>query len=90
MHVGGKLCGECILPVLVCAHMRRVSSLGDDSGFWPLRTIGIQLMAAVGLIVVLALAAVKAGVGLGAYSNSLARLDESDYWANAESCADNL
>jgi len=47
-------------------------------------------MAAVGLIVVLALAAVKAGVGLGAYSNSLARLDESDFWANAESCADNL
>ena len=62
MHVRLKLCGESILPVLVCAHMRRVSSLGDDPRLWPLRTVGIQLMAAVGLVIVLALAAIEAGV----------------------------
>lgn len=86
----GKLYEEGILPVFVCAHMRRVASLGDNSCLWPLCTIGIQLVAAVSLIIVLALAALKAGVGLCAYTNSLARLDEGDFWTNAKSSAHNL
>ncbi len=48
------------IPVLVCAHMRRISSLGDNSRLWPHRTIGIQLVAAVRLIIVFALFAVEA------------------------------
>ena len=63
------------LPVLVCAHVRGVASLGDDAAVGPLGTVGIQLMAAVCLIVVLALAAVQTGVGLRSYANALAWLN---------------
>lgn len=89
MH-GKRLCGKGDLPVLVCAYVGRVSSLGDDSSLRPFRTVGVQLMAAVSLVVVLALAAFKAGVGLCAYTNSLTNLDEGDFWANAKSSSDNL
>ncbi len=72
------------------AHMRAVSALGDDTRLGPLRAIGVELVAAVSFVVVVALAAVEAGVGLGADADALAGLDESDFWADAESCADDF
>lgn len=47
-------------------------------------------MATVGLIVVLALSAIEAGVGLCADANSLAGFDERDFRTNAEGCADDF
>jgi hypothetical protein len=47
-------------------------------------------MAAVRLIIVLALAAIEAGVYLRSYSNSLPSFNESDLGSNAESRADNF
>lgn len=60
---------------LVGTDMTRVSTLGDDSGIWPNGTISVDLVAAVGLVVVFALLAVQARVDLSAYANSLSRLD---------------
>ncbi len=76
--------------MLVGAHVRGVASLGNDAGVRPFRAVGIQLMAAVGLVVIFALAAIEAGVRLSSYSDTLAGLDECDFWSNAERFANNF
>lgn len=77
-------------PMLMCADVRRVSSLGHNSGLWPHGTISIELMAAVRLVIILALAALETRVRLRSNSYALSRLDECHLGSNAESCADNF
>ena len=48
------------------------------------------MLEAVGLVVVLALAAVEAGVGLGADADTLAGLDESYFGTDAEGGSDDF
>jgi hypothetical protein len=76
--------------MLVRADVRRVSALRHDARVGPHGTVGIQLMATIRLVVVLALAAHEARVGLGSYSYALAGLDERDFGPDAESCADDF
>lgn len=76
--------------MLVCSYMRRVAALGDDAGVGPGGAIGIDLLGAVRLIVILALAAVQARPGLGADADALPGLDERDLGADAEGLADDL
>jgi hypothetical protein len=78
------------LPVLVCAHVRGVASLGDDAAVGPLGAVGIQLMAAVCLVIVLALPAVETGVGLRSYANALAWLNQGDFRTNSQSFPNNF
>jgi hypothetical protein len=58
-YLGPKGCYE---PMLVCPHMRGVTSLRHNSSFWPHSTISIQLMATVSFVIGLALAALEARV----------------------------
>ena len=76
--------------MLMCANMRRVSTLRHNSCIRPNSAICIQLMATVRLVIILALAAHEAGVRLRAYADALSRLDERDFWTDAESRADNF
>lgn len=76
--------------MLVCAHVRGVASLGDDATVGPLGTVGIQLMATVCLIIVLALAAVETGVGLRSYTNALSRLYQGDFGTNPQRFPNNF
>lgn len=72
------------------ADMRRVSALGNRTGIRKGRSVCIELLLAVRLIVVLALAAVEAGVGLSADTDTLAGLDLGDLWSDPEGLADDF
>jgi len=76
--------------VLVGSNMRRVASLGDDSGLGPFGTVSIQLMTAVCLVIGVALSAVETRVGLSTNTNSLSGLDQGDLWTDAQSCTDDF
>jgi len=76
--------------MLVGAHMRRVAALRDDARVGPHGAVRVKLLTAVGLVVVAALAAVKAGPALGADADALAGLDEGHFGADAERGADNF
>ena len=93
-HGGGvgrvEALGDGEDPVLVGADVGRVAALRDDAGLGPGGAVGVQLLAAVGLVVVFALAAVEARVGLGTDADALALLDQGDLGADANSLADNL
>lgn len=73
--------------MLVRAHVRRVAALRDEAGALPERAVRVALVHAVGLVVVLALAAVEARVGLCANADARALLDEGDLGADADGCA---
>lgn len=73
--------------MLVGADVRGVATLRNDAGALPERTVGVALVHAVGLVVVLALAAVEARVGLCADADARALLDEGDLGADADGCA---
>lgn len=76
--------------MLMSPHVRRITSLRDDSGIRPFGTISIQLLAAIGLVVSITLSAIKTRVRLSTNANSLACFDQSDLWADAECCADDF
>lgn len=76
--------------MLVRAYMAGVASLGDNSSVRPLGTVCVELVGTVGLVVVLALAAVETGVGLRAHADALPGLDERYFRADAESCTDDF
>lgn len=65
------------------ADMRRVSALGNHTGIRKGRSVGVELLLAVCLIVVSALAAFKARKGLSADADTLAGLDLGDLWSNS-------
>jgi hypothetical protein len=75
---------------LVRADVAGVAALGDDAGLGPDGAVGIELVDAVGLVIVLALLALQAGVELGADADALARLDQSDLGPDAQGLANDL
>lgn len=79
-----------ISPVLMCADMRRVATLGDDASVWPNSPVRVQLLWAVRLIVVEACDALRARVGLGAHADTLASLDIRDLGSNSKGLANDL
>jgi len=74
----------------MCADMRGVSALADNSRSRPLRAVSIQLMFAVRFVIIIALSAIEAGIRLGPYSDALANLDQGDFWPDSKSSADNF
>ena len=76
--------------MLVGADMRGIAALGDNAGVGPLGAVRVELLAAVGFVVVLALAAVEARPALGAHADALAFLDEGDLGAYADGGSDDL
>lgn len=84
---GGKKTGS---PVFMGADMRRVSALGNHTGIRKGRSVGVELLLAVCLVVVSALAAVEARVGLSADTNTLAGLDLGDLWSDSEGLSDDF
>ena len=77
-------------PVLVGSHVRRVAALGDDASAGPDGAVGVELLGAVGLVVVLALFAAQAGPGLGTDTDALALLGQGDFGADTDDTADDL
>lgn len=76
--------------MLVCADVRRVTSLRHDSRLRPDSTVGIQLLTAVRLVIRLALLAIQARVALSSYTDSLSDLDQSDLGTDSQRCAYDL
>ena len=70
--------------------MGGITTLGDDASIGPLGAVGIELVFAVGLVLILALPTVKAGVGLGSNTDSLTGLDQGDLRSDAEGGANNF
>jgi hypothetical protein len=70
--------------------VRRVSSLGGESGIEIGGAIGIDLMLAVRLVLVLALAALQARPDLSTDTDSLADLGESDFGTDTHDLADDF
>lgn len=65
------------------ADVAGVPALGDDAGLGPDGAVGVELVHAVGLVIVLALLTLQAGVELGADADALTRLDQRDLGADA-------
>lgn len=77
--------------MFVGAHVRGVPTLADDTGVWPLGAVSVDLqVGAVGLILVLALLAGAAGVGLGTDADALAFFDEGYFGTDSDCTADDL
>lgn len=70
--------------MLMSPNMGRITTLADNPSLGPLSTIGIELLATVCLVIIFALAAFEAGIGLSSYADSLAGFDECDFRADAE------
>ena len=71
--------------------MRRVSALANDACLWPLGSVCVQAEnGAVSLVVVLALLAFSAGVGLSADADTLAFLDQGYFRADANGTTDDF
>lgn len=77
-------------PVLVGSRVRRVSSLGGEPGIEIRGTIGINLVLAVRLVLILALAALQARVDLSTDTDSLADLCKSDFRTDPDDLADDF
>jgi hypothetical protein len=71
-------------------NVRGVTALGDVSGVHVLLTPSVDLVSAVGLVVVLALLALQAAVDLSTNTDTLSNLGEGDLGANLDDLADNL
>ena len=76
--------------MLVCSDVGGIATLRDDARVRPNSAVCIQLVLAVRLIVVLALAALEARVRLSSDTHPLALLDQRDLGANLDRLADNL
>ena len=77
--------------MLVCAHMRGVTTLADDAGLGPLGSVCVHhLHGAIGFVIVLALLALAAGVGLGADADALAFFDEGDLGSDTDGAANDF
>lgn len=72
------------------SYVGRVTALRDDTGVGPLGAVGVELLLAVGLVFILALPAVEAGIRLGSDADALAGPDQGDLGSNTESGADNF
>lgn len=72
------------------SHVARIPTLRDDAGLGPDGTVGVELMATVRFVVILALSALEAGVRLGADANALSGFDEGHFGADAEGLAYNF
>jgi len=70
--VGGKPIRDGEYPMLVCADVACVAALADDAGVGPFRAVGVELFAAVGLVVVFTLFAVETRIRLRADADPLA------------------
>lgn len=70
--------------------MRRVATLRNRARVRKGRPIGIELLLAVRLVVVFALPAVEAGVGLSADTHTLAGLDLGDFWSDSKGLANDF
>jgi hypothetical protein len=68
----------------------RVTTLGLETSIEVISAIGVDLVLAVGLIVVLALMALKTRPNLGTSTDTVADLSESDLITNTENLANNL
>lgn len=66
------------------SHVRRVAALSNEACIRPLSTVCVTLLRAVCFIVVLALTAVQAGVRLSTNTDTLTRLDQSDFGTNTK------
>lgn len=90
-EVGLEGVGDGKHPVLVGANVGGVAALADDARLGPLGAVCVDHEdRAVGLVVVLALLAFTAGVGLSADADTLAFLDQGHFGANANCTADDL
>lgn len=85
-----KLMHSSHLPVLVDTDVRAVATLSDVTSVHVLLAPGIDLVSAVGLVVVLALLALEAAVNLSTDTDTLADLCESDLVTDANDLADDL
>jgi hypothetical protein len=70
--------------------VRRVTTLGLESSVKVISAISVNLVLAVGLVVILALAAIQARPNLGTSTNTVANLGETDLVAYTKNLADNL
>lgn len=70
--------------------MRAVTALSDVASVHVLLTPGINLVSAVGLVVVLALLALQAAVDLSTNTDALANLGEGNLGTNTDDLADDL
>ncbi len=70
--------------------MRCITTLRDETSVGPDTAVGVQLVWAIRLVVMRALAALQAGVALGTDADALANLDVCHLRANAHSLANNL
>ena len=74
----------------MCSHMAAVPALRDNSGIGPYCAICIHLMHAVGLIVVLALFALEAGIQLRTEAHALAGFHQRDFGPDSQGLANDL
>lgn len=70
--------------------VRRVTTLGLETSIEVVSAIGVDLVLTVGLIVVLALVALKTRPDLGTSTDTVTDLCESDLITNTENLANNL
>lgn len=70
--------------------VRRVTTLGLETSIEVISAIGVDLVLTVGLIVILALMALKTRPDLGTSTDTVADLSESDLVTNTENLANNL
>lgn len=77
-------------PVLMSPNVRGVAPLENDVGPRPLSAVSIDLVLAIGFVVILALLAVETGPDLGADADALALLDGGHLWADFDRPADDF
>lgn len=75
---------------LMSPNMTGIPSLWHDSSIRPNRTICINLMTAVCLVIIFALLALETGIHLRTNSNPWANFDQRYLWPNTNSGADNF
>lgn len=83
------MCGLAI-PMFMGADMRGVATLRHQASIGPDAAIGIELLCAVCLVVIVALAAVQAGERLCAHSHAVTNFDSCYLGTNTDGRADNL
>ena len=74
----------------MCSNVGRVAALGHNASIGPYCAVCVELLLAIRLIVVLALAAFEAGVRLCADTDALTLLDQRHLGAYTERLSDDL
>lgn len=77
-------------PVLMHSAVRRITALGLETSIEVISAISVDLVLTVGLVVILALTALKTRPNLGTSTDTVADLCESDLITNTKNLANNL